>query len=126
MDRIKAHFERNKTRYLMGSYVVVAGATVLVTRGVVLRGAGPNFEGVKIIVRPISIFSKQIIYTIINVDRSGPLSWVVRCVETGEVFISQHAAAVAKGLSEPRLSSHLNGVSEHVGGLHFERIGLAG
>lgn len=125
LDSVKAHVGRHQKAYTIGTYVVVAGVTVVVTRGMILRQV-VTVDGVRVAIRPVALFAKQTVITIIQLDRSGPLSWVIRCVETGEEFMSQHAAAVAKGISETNLSKHLNGFQEHAGGLHFERIGLAG
>lgn len=57
--------------------------------------------------------------------RQGPPSWVVRCLETGDVFTSQRAAAFAMGLAQDHLSNHLNGIRDNVNGFHFERICMA-
>lgn len=62
---------------------------------------------------------------IIDSNRRGAPSWVVRCLETGQAFMSQRAAALAMDLPESHISQHLNGVMEHVRGYHFERICLA-
>ena len=61
----------------------------------------------------------------ISADRQGPPSWVVRCLETGDVFTSQRAAALAMNLAQDHLSNHLNGTRDNVNGYHFERICMA-
>jgi hypothetical protein len=65
--------------------------------------------------------------TYIDARRSGPPSWIVRHLETGEIYSSQNAAAEAVGISATKLSKHLNGHPdvEHVNGNHFERIAMA-
>jgi hypothetical protein len=133
-DNIKDHFRRNKTTYVS---VGVAGITYLITRstssphirgavGVPAQGAiGVLGENVASI-RALQFFSKgQRITTIIEANRQGPPSWVIRCKETGGVFASQKSAATEMGMSAAHLSSHLNGLRDHVNGNHFERICLA-
>ena len=63
-------------------------------------------------------------YTITS-NRQGPPSWVVRCIETGEVFSSQNKAAEVLGISKQDLSKHLNKTMDTADGLHFERICMA-
>ena len=63
---------------------------------------------------------------VIEARRSGPPSWVVRCVDTGDVYTSQRAAATALGIDERNISKMLNGLQETAEGLKFERICLAG
>lgn len=62
---------------------------------------------------------------VINSNRKGAPSWVVRCVETGQIYTSQRAAALATGIAESDISRHLNGLRELSENLHFERICLA-
>lgn len=57
--------------------------------------------------------------------RRGAPSLVVRCLETGEAFMSQRTAANVMGLSEAEISRHLNGALDHVRGYHFDRICMA-
>lgn len=62
---------------------------------------------------------------VINSNRKGAPSWVVRCVETGQIYTSQRAAALSTGIAESDISRHLNGLRELSENLHFERICLA-
>jgi len=77
-----------------------------------------------ILVRPIALFSKQIV-TVVKADRQGPPSWIIECIETGEKAFSQNSMAHLKGISRSKLSQHLNGSREHVDGLHFKRLAMA-
>ena len=61
----------------------------------------------------------------ISANRQGPPSWVVRCIETGKIFTSQHLTALEMDLPENELSRHLNGALDHVRGFTFERICMA-
>jgi hypothetical protein len=61
----------------------------------------------------------------IEANRQGPPSWVVRCKETSDIFMSQKAAAKEMGLSASHLSDHLSGGMDHVRGFTFERICMA-
>ena len=61
----------------------------------------------------------------VSVPRQGPPSWIIRCVETNDIFISQASAALKMELPQSEISKHLNGVMDHVRGYHFERIAMA-
>jgi hypothetical protein len=135
-DNIKSHFQRNKTTYVA---VGVAGITYALMRstssphigranwGVPAERANWGVLGENVAsIRALQFFSKgQHISTVIEANRQGPPSWVVRCKETGDVFTSQRAAATEMGLSAAHLSQHLNGIRGEVAGNHFERICLA-
>jgi hypothetical protein len=117
--RIKEHVQRHKTAYLIGAGVAIAGLTYLVTRKTII-GQG------NVSVRALNLLSnKPNIITVIESGRQGPPSWVVRCLETDEVFTSQRGAAILKGITETHISKHLNGALENAGGFHFERICMA-
>ena len=58
-------------------------------------------------------------------ERQGPPSWVVRCIETGNVFTSQRSAAFAMEISESNISRQLNGLKDQADGYHFERLCMA-
>jgi F0F1-type ATP synthase membrane subunit c/vacuolar-type H+-ATPase subunit K len=117
--RIKEHVLRHKTAYLIGAGVAIAGITYLVTRNTSIGQGNVN-------VRALNILSNRPnIVTVIESGRQGPPSWVVRCLETDEVFTSQRGAAIIKGINERVISQHLNGGIENAGGFHFERICMA-
>lgn len=63
--------------------------------------------------------------TYIEANRQGPPSWVVRCLETGDIFTSQRAAALALNINEQTISRQINGLIESANDFHFERICLA-
>jgi hypothetical protein len=41
--------------------------------------------------------------------KQGPPSYVIRCIETGDIFTSQAEACAQLGINPSRLSRHLNG-----------------
>ena len=65
------------------------------------------------------------VFNLYEAMRQGPPSWIVRCKETGVIFMSQSEAAQKMGLAANELSQHLNGIREHVEGYTFERIAMA-
>ena len=73
---------------------------------------------------PIGVNLGTLNYTV-EANRQGPPSWVVRCLETGEVFSSQNKAAEVLNVSPHDISLYLNGLKDNAGGLHFERICMA-
>jgi hypothetical protein len=61
----------------------------------------------------------------IAANRQGPPSWVIRCIETDEVFTSQRKASLKLGIPQDELSQQLNGIRDTVRGRTFERICLS-
>ncbi len=124
---VKSHFEKYKFAYLAGGVVGIAGITYLIMRGV--DPSEPIGRGISVTAeRGISVLGKKVVMenvSYISSNRQGPPSWVIRCVETGDIFTSQISAAREMGLPASEISKQLNGVMDHVRGNHFERICLA-
>jgi hypothetical protein len=126
-QQIKAHLQENRNAYLAGiGGAAFAGITCLIMRGVASQpisvAIGDTASGA------ISVAGKEVVMnnvSFISSNRQGSPAWVIRCLETNKIFTSQRKAAIEMGLSQSRLSSHLNGVRDNVNGLHFERICLA-
>ena len=119
-DKVKAHVGRHKVAYTAGTVVVVAGVSFYI--GVRLGSARISLDNSATLV---GINSKLNHTVNVLVERPGPPSWMIRCIETGEEFLSQRSAAFAHGISPVDLSSHLNGYLENVNGKHYVRTGLA-
>ena len=132
-EDIRSHFQKNKNAYIAGIVgFTFASITCLYMRGryeaLAPGGAyGPETADTLVTMRPLSLLSNRMtnVVTVIDSNRQGPPSWVVRCLETGNIFTSQNAAADAMGLSATNLSQHLNGVQDSVNGFTFERICMA-
>lgn len=129
MDRIKKHLKENKDRYITGVIVGVgvAGFTVAIMRVVDSQSISVTIGDAAS--RTIGVAGNRIVMdnvSFISSNRQGPPSWVIRCLETDEVFTSQRKAALAMDLAQDHLSQHLNGTRDHVGGKTFERLCLAG
>ena len=60
------------------------------------------------------------------VGSKNPKSTAVRCVNTGEVFETQRAAAKAKGVLQSKISKCCSGAAKHTHGLRFEYAGETG
>ena len=56
----------------------------------------------------------------------GHPGFLTRCIETGEVFVSQKAAAAAFGIHERIMGMHLNEGLPLDQGVNFERLGVVG
>ena len=128
-EKIKNHIKKHKVIYVCGTTAVVtAGITYLVVRD---RSIGdtigvPAQNTIGVLGKRIKLKDSTLnTVSYISADRQGPASWVVRCLETGEVFTSQKAAASEMGLAADHISRHLNGLRDHVNGYHFERICMA-
>jgi hypothetical protein len=129
INKIKNHFVRNAPLYLVG----FAGFSCLMMRGRYpgiqrvpesgVRGAldGPT----KVTVTPLSFFSNRMtnnIITVIERDGRGHPGYLVRCLETNEIFPSQKEAARTMGVYPSLISGHLRGKLPDVDGQHFERV----
>lgn len=140
-EAVKTHVKDNRHIYIALGIVILAGSTYLILRGNPQRllfsrssSVAANRSSSVIGETTVSNFSPQRsifgdnninLTQIIDSHRQGAPSWVIRCKETNDVFTSQRSAAQTLGLSESRLSSHLNGMRDHVDGLHFERLAMA-
>lgn len=125
---VKSHIREHKVVYCsVGSSIIVAGITVLIMRGVASQHID---RGISVVAeRGISVFADRSVVTnnvsLISSRRQGAPSWVVRCIETGQTFMSQLAAAEGMNLPASEISKHLNGVMDNVRGFTFERICMA-
>ena len=125
-ESVSNHFKRHKTLYLTGGVAIVAvvGTTLYFKKIVIPREIDTH---VSASIKNIVIGNHNTVHNTqyTKVIRRGHPGFVVRCVETGELFASQNRAADLLGLDRTALSKHLNGKTEHLNGLHFERVGLA-
>lgn len=124
---VKKHVVEHKVIYSCAATgVVVATFTYIIMRGIakpsisrdVIVTTGPSVTGTRnrVVINNVSY---------ISANRQGPPSWIIRCKETGDIFTSQHAAALALGITETNISKHLNGLQEHAQGYTFERLCMA-
>lgn len=149
IEKIKNHLKEHKREYLIGGSCLVLGAvsgaaflattnmrpnsldnTLPLSIGSSNAGAAcssnagagenSNSQGVTFIQPKAKTVTNNV--AIIDARRQGPPSWVVRCVETGEITASQRAMSLAMDIPETKISKHLNGLLENAGGYHFERI----
>lgn len=140
LDRVKAHVGRYKVAYSVGGVIVVAGITGAIMRGVALQHIGRGIpvaaergipvlaDGSVVTNNASFIFGQNKVLNNVSYiasRRQGPPSWVVRCLETNQIFTSQNEAAMLMDIPAAELSRHLNGLLDHVYNWHFERICLA-
>ena len=146
MGKIKEHLKKYKVCYVGAACLVVgAGFTCLMMRKDIGLLCGPNsrllcgHEGSgKIAVdntaRSFSFnafsdnsgnttITHNAVTTIHNNSR-GHSGFVTRCLETGDVFSTQNAAAKAFDISPSVMSSHLNKGVPLDQGLTFERLAV--
>lgn len=121
-DKVKTHFKKNG-KFYVGVIVGAAtiGVVVLLTRKPSTLNNGISILGKEVTIKDSTL--NNVSY--FSVDRQGPPSWVIRCLENNHVETSQRKMAKAMGVPEGQLSQHLNGVRDHVNDLHFERICMA-
>jgi len=131
IQKIKKHIEDHKIVYSCAvTTVVVAGITCLIMRESHAKLLGGMDWPEKAPVDSLFISGRSMfgsttnVVTTIHKGTKGNSGFVTRCIETGELFETQSAAARAFGIPEQFLSSHLNNGRELSENLHFERIGV--
>ena len=137
-EKLRAHWPEWRGFYIgVAVGVVLAGITLLVVRGIssrTVQGAIGMLDGTGSRALPVaggettgSVSFNNPVHTVnIYNGTSGHPGFLTRCIETGEVFTSQRAAARAFGIHERDLGKHLNTGRELLEGLHFERLGVIG
>jgi hypothetical protein len=120
LDKIKAVVRKNWKPFTVG--VVFTGVTFVVTRRVTLRYFPTNVMRINKMVIKDSVFFFQTYGR-----KQGPPSYVIRCVETGEIFTSQAEACRKLGLDPSTLSRHLNGYPGNatIGGKAWKRAAIS-
>ena len=120
LDKMKETIRNNWKPLVVG--VGIAGITCFIMRGryeaCIERAYGPI-----VTVRPLSFFSKQFVTVVLRDGRGHP-GYVVKCLETGSIYLSQAEAAKAMGFTPSTLSQHLNGMRSHIHGFHLERVAV--
>ena len=139
MSRVKTHFVKHKQLYLgitIGAgLIMLAGITYVIVRDTSQLDQRGNSvlpqRGISVL--DVKAENSQVVtnygsmgnVSYISANRQGPPSWVIRHVETGEIYTSQNSAATNLDISGSELSKHLNGLMDNVRGMTFERICMA-
>jgi len=120
-DNVKNHIKRNQKVYIISGMIVIAGVSFYIGRR----------TGVKEITMIKNVINGQgNTLTTLNhwsgEARKGGLSYMVRCKETGDIWLTQRGAALSHDISETNMSKHLKH-GEPIPGtdLTFERVGIA-
>ena len=142
-ETIKKHFAEHKEVYIgIGIGLTLAGITWVIVRGKstdLVAGSVPDLvagtgdSAGSVVDNTTRSFSfgfnnhttsiNNAVTTIHTGTRGNP-GFVTRCIETGELFETQDAAARAFGIPAEFLSKHLNYGRPLKEGLHFERLGI--
>ena len=122
-EKFKEHWDKHKQTYITIGVGVVVGVGIYVLAKQKITNIKVDISG-NTDSNPIGVNLGTLNYTI-EANRQGPPSWVIRCIETGDVFSSQNKAAEALGISSRDVSCQLNGIKQDINGLHFERICMA-
>lgn len=118
--KAKQHIQDHKNVYLAaGGGLVVGGISVLL---------GTQDVSATIKTTTVLPWKSTVTHNITQTTtliRRGHPGYVIKCLETGELFASQGRTADVMGISAANLSQHLNGKYPHAGGFTFERMGEA-
>lgn len=131
-EKIKAHFQRHKTAYLIGCGIVFAAGTYLIVRSYtgILRvpeSSVPRvLDGpVKVTVAPFSLLSNRMTNNVINVVRKegrGHPGFPVFDLDDKIMYDTQGAAAKALNAWPSVVSGHLKGKLPDVNGHHLVHV----
>ena len=130
---IKDHFQRNKTRYLVGGAFVVGVAVGFAiyhykVAPVKINTGNPVSYSSKIGTVKAAENSKVIVNIVQGTDNvvkfSGHSTKIVECIETGEIFKMVKKAAESAGVNSSLMSKHINGKCQHILGKHYRIVGL--
>jgi hypothetical protein len=132
MNKIKTHIKKHKSKYLfISGGITFAGITILIMRrtpfGDHLSGQwrdATTFVDKSQTVNNSSLFNSHIGPITNNYD-SKRLSYIVSLDGSDKYWLSQSDAARETGISEPRLSRHLNYGDPFNGDISFTRRGIA-
>ena len=128
IQKVKNHIRAYRVTYISCGItaVGVAGFTCLIMRGRHAENSmgSDRLDGES--VRSLLFFSNgNNLVTSIEREGRGHPGYIVRCLETNQIFGSQNKAANAMRISEKLISKHINGEFDHANGYHFERIQAA-
>jgi hypothetical protein len=131
IDKIKQHFIDHKIAYFcISTGIATAGFTYVIMRGHHANLHSRLDEGLKLnkpIVGSLNFFSRgndvtSNIVTVIEREGRGHPGYIVRSLDTNDIFPSQQSAANCFGIPESVLSDHLRGKFPNANGFLFERI----
>lgn len=115
MSKIKDHFEKHKTSYIVGGVCLTVGAIA----GVCIRQVVVNDS------LNVSINSPKTNVVITELARRGHPGRKLRCNETGEAFASIRRASDVLGVSRFEIYNVLKGDADSAGGFTFTDLGEA-
>lgn len=116
-EKIEAHFKRNKKTYLAcgGTAVIAVVGTLYYSKTRPMVSNTIN-QGLAYKSPPtIEVW----------IEALGDPGNVIQDTTTGTIYASQGQAARELGLKAPAISKHLNGLSPHVNGHTFTKLGKA-
>ena len=116
LDRVKTHVKEHQKAYWVGSVVVVAGVTYILTRRL-----GPQTITVAPVFNNIPIFNND---NSSLVNLGGHTTKMVKRLSDGEIFEKVTEAAADAGCSVSKMSRHLNGHSPHLYDEVYKIIGV--
>jgi hypothetical protein len=124
VNDVKLHVQKYQAAYLCGAVsVATAGFTTLLMRGRYVENPMGSYGQDTVTVRPLSFLSnRQTVVTVVAREGRGHPGYIVRCLETGNVFVSQNQAADAMNIPKHILSKHLTGEFADACGWHLERL----
>lgn len=120
--KVKKHVEKHQT-----TYAAIGGSAITLV-------AVKVFGGPQVIVREAqnvpTVINNTIAPVMNNIGNQqtntfgGPMTKMVKCLETGEIWEKVTEAASGADVTLSKMSQHLNGHKDHVNGLHYKIIGL--
>jgi hypothetical protein len=122
LDKVKGVIKRNWKPFAIGAGTIIV--IYIVTKRVDTRYLSGTIR-TALLANKVTVKDQGVLLIQTFERWKGAPGWMVRCVETGQVFTSQTAAARHVGVDASTLSKHVRGLTEHAGGYHFVRVAMA-
>lgn len=116
-DKTKQHFRDNKNTYL------ACGVTAVIVGGITYYLTGKSSLISPKITQVLSY--KPMATMEVYIEALGDPGNIIQDLTTGTVYASQNQAANALGVNRARISEHLSGQLDSVGGHKFQFLGKA-
>lgn len=129
-EKVKKHLEDNKDVYILIAIGVSAAAftTIIMRERIPLFNSAPE-NSTEFNIRPLTFLSRNVdqsthIVNVVEREGRGHPGYIIRCLETKELFPSQTKTAEVFGGNSTSLTGHLQGKFPDFCGYHFERVGV--
>ena len=120
-DKVKTHIQDNKKIYIVGGACLTAG---LIGGALIVKAYQP--APIKVQPKINQVLSWKPEATLeVYIEALGDPGNIIQDTTTGTIYASQNQAAKAVGATSGQMSKHLSGLTNHVNGHEFVKLGKA-